>query len=98
MNRIGRELAESSPNGLFRWLGAEGQSAGTFTYNLPHMRSNIDIDEALLRQALKVSGLASKKAVVEEGLRLLVNVHGQRSLSRFRGKIVFDDDILDEKE
>jgi Arc/MetJ family transcription regulator len=61
------------------------------------MDTNLVIDNKLMRQALKASGLASKKAVIEEGLRLLVKVHGQRSIRRFRGKIVFDDDVLNKR-
>jgi Arc/MetJ family transcription regulator len=54
------------------------------------MGTNLVIDDKLMRQALEASGLASKKAVIEEGLRLLVKVHGQRNVRRLRGKIVFD--------
>jgi len=41
------------------------------------MRTNIEIDDALLLQAMKVSGLSTKRATVEEGLRLLVRVREQ---------------------
>ncbi|MCS6289976.1 MAG: type II toxin-antitoxin system VapB family antitoxin [Nitrospira sp.] len=54
------------------------------------MGNNLEIDNRLMRQALKGSGLPSKEAAIEEGLRLVVNVHGHRSIRRFRGKIVFD--------
>ncbi len=54
------------------------------------MRSSIEIDDALLRNALKASGLGSTRAVVEEGLRLLVKVSEQESIRRLRGKILFD--------
>lgn len=36
------------------------------------MRTNIEIDDALLEQAMAASGLTTKRATVEEGLRLLV--------------------------
>lgn len=36
------------------------------------MRTNIDIDDELIRKAMKVTGLSTKKATVEEGLRQLV--------------------------
>lgn len=42
------------------------------------MRTNIDIDEALISQAMRASGAKTKKAVVEEGLRLLVRLGEQR--------------------
>ena len=38
------------------------------------MRTNIVIDDKLMSVALKISGLKTKKEVVEEGLRLLVKV------------------------
>jgi len=41
------------------------------------MRTNIDIDDALLSQAMTLGGLPTKRATVEEGLRLLVRVHEQ---------------------
>jgi Arc/MetJ family transcription regulator len=41
------------------------------------MRTNIDIDDALLTQAMAATGLSTKRATVEEGLRLLVQLHQQ---------------------
>ncbi|MCB8875147.1 type II toxin-antitoxin system VapB family antitoxin [Acidisoma silvae] len=50
------------------------------------MRTNIDIDDDLLAQALEVSGLRTKKAVVEDALRLLVETAGQRqAIETMRG-------------
>jgi Arc/MetJ family transcription regulator len=39
------------------------------------MRTTIDIDDALMRKAMRLSGLTTKKAVVEAALRLLVQTH-----------------------
>jgi Arc/MetJ family transcription regulator len=41
------------------------------------MRTNIEIDDALLSQAMMAAGLTTKRATVEEGLRLLVRIHEQ---------------------
>jgi Arc/MetJ family transcription regulator len=41
------------------------------------MRTNIEIDDELLSKAMKAAGLSTKRATVEEGLRLLVQVRGQ---------------------
>jgi Arc/MetJ family transcription regulator len=50
------------------------------------MRTNIDIDDKLMAQAMKLSGLPTKRAVVEEGLRLMVRVRKQaRALKALRG-------------
>ena len=57
------------------------------------MRTNIVIDNALMRQAMKATGLSTKKAVVEEGLRLLVRVKGQEGIRRLRGKVAWEGDL-----
>ncbi|MGB8759952.1 MAG: type II toxin-antitoxin system VapB family antitoxin, partial [Candidatus Sulfotelmatobacter sp.] len=41
------------------------------------MRTNIDIDDRLMRQAMRRSGAPTKKAAVEAGLRLLAETHAQ---------------------
>lgn len=41
------------------------------------MRTNIDIDDELLTQAMRATGLTTKRATVEEGLRLLVRLRNQ---------------------
>lgn len=57
------------------------------------MRTNIVIDNGLMRQAMKATGLSTKKAVVEEGLRLLIKVKGQTGIRRFRGKVAWEGDL-----
>lgn len=41
------------------------------------MRTNIEIDDELMAQAMRLTGLPTKRAVVEEGLRLVVRVRKQ---------------------
>ena len=41
------------------------------------MRTNIEIDDELLSRAMTVTGLSTKRATVEEGLRLLVRMRKQ---------------------
>lgn len=57
------------------------------------MRTNIVIDSGLMRQAMKATGLLTKKAVVEEGLRLLIKVKGQSGIRRLRGKVAWEGDL-----
>ncbi len=57
------------------------------------MRTNIVIDNSLMRQAMKATGLSTKKAVVEEGLRLLIKVKGQEGIRRLRGKVEWEGDL-----
>jgi Arc/MetJ family transcription regulator len=50
------------------------------------MRTNIEIDDKLMAQALKLTGLPTKRAVVEEGLRLMVRLRKQaQGLKALRG-------------
>jgi Arc/MetJ family transcription regulator len=57
------------------------------------MRTNIDIDDNLMRQAMRSSGARTKRAVVEEGLRLLIRTSDQRTVRRLRGKVTWDGDL-----
>ncbi len=59
------------------------------------MRTNIDIDDDLMAEALKASGSKTKKAAVEEGLRLLVRTRRQGRLRALRGKLRWEGDLDD---
>lgn len=51
------------------------------------MRTNVVIDDDLMESALKASGIKTKKDAIEEGLRLLVQIKGQKKIKGFRGKL-----------
>lgn len=57
------------------------------------MRTNIDLNDTLVKQAQKLSGLKTKKAVVEEGLRILVRMYRQRNVRKLRGKLEWEGDL-----
>ena len=57
------------------------------------MRTNIVIDDVLMSNALRASGLKTKKDAVEEGLRLLVQRNAQREIRKLRGQINWDGDL-----
>ncbi len=57
------------------------------------MRTNIEIDDQLMETAMKRSGAKTKRATVEEALRLLIQIHGQTSIRRLKGKIRWDGDL-----
>lgn len=57
------------------------------------MRTNIEIDDQLMRQAMKATGMRTKRATVEAGLRALAQIRGQASIRRLRGKIQWDGDL-----
>lgn len=57
------------------------------------MRINVNIDERLMRQAMKGSRSRTKRAAVEEGLRLLILTQTQATIRRLRGKIPWNGDF-----
>jgi Arc/MetJ family transcription regulator len=61
------------------------------------MRTNIDIDDRLMRQAMRSSGARTKRAAVEEGLRLLIQTRGQRGIRRLRGKVAWQGDLAESR-
>jgi Arc/MetJ family transcription regulator len=57
------------------------------------MRTNIDIDDRLMRQAMRASGRTTKRGVVDEALRLLVQTRSQAGIRRLRGRIRWIGDL-----
>ncbi len=57
------------------------------------MRTNIVIDDDLMNEAMTLSKLKTKKAVVETGLKLLVQIKKQERLKSLRGKLEWDGDL-----
>jgi Arc/MetJ family transcription regulator len=57
------------------------------------VRTNIIIENRLMRQAMRASGLSTKRAVVKEGLRLLIKIKGQAGLQRLRGKVDWEGNL-----
>ena len=57
------------------------------------MRTNINIDDTLMREAMTLSRLKTKKAVVETGLKLLVQIKKQERIKSLRGKLKWDGDL-----
>ena len=57
------------------------------------MRTNIEIDDWLMREAMRSAGVSTKRATVEEGLRLLVKTRSQASFRRLRGKVHWVGDL-----
>ena len=57
------------------------------------MRTNIIIDDELMSEAMTLSQLKTKKAVVETGLKLLVQIKKQERIKSLRGKLKWDGDL-----
>ncbi len=55
------------------------------------MRTNIVIDDEIMRTAMEISGINTKKGVVEQALREFVARRARKDLGELRGKIRFAD-------
>nr|WP_136249964.1 type II toxin-antitoxin system VapB family antitoxin [Ningiella ruwaisensis] len=62
------------------------------------MRTNIVIDDDLMAQAIKATGLQTKKDVVEQGLKLLIERKKQQSIRTLRGKIDWEGNLDEMRE
>jgi len=54
------------------------------------IRTNIELDAALLKEAARLTGIKTKRVLVHQGLQALVESKRRRPLSALRGKIRFD--------
>ncbi|MCP3661598.1 MAG: type II toxin-antitoxin system VapB family antitoxin [Gammaproteobacteria bacterium] len=59
------------------------------------MRTNIVIDDKLMADALKATGLQTKKEAVEEGLKALIRLNKQAGLRTLKGKLKWEGDLED---
>ena len=62
-------------------------------YQYTFMRTNIVIDDKLMRDTLRATGLMTKREAVEEGLRTLLRLKRQAEIRRFRGKLDWQGDL-----
>ena len=57
------------------------------------MRTNVVIEDKLMKDSLKATGLRTKRDVVELGLRTLLRLRQQEDIRRFRGKLAWEGDL-----
>ena len=57
------------------------------------MRTNIVIDDKLMKETLRLTGLRTKREAVELGLRTIVRLRKQEEIRRFRGKLKWQGDL-----
>ena len=60
---------------------------------LMRTRTNIEIDDRLMRQAMRTGRGRTKRAVVEAALQLLVQTHGQKEIRKLKGKVHWEGDL-----
>jgi Arc/MetJ family transcription regulator len=57
------------------------------------MRTNVVIDDKLMRDALRVTGLKTKREAVDQGLRTLLRLGRQGEIRQLRGKLDWQGDL-----
>jgi Arc/MetJ family transcription regulator len=62
------------------------------------MRTNIEIDDKLMTEALRVSGLKTKRAVVEAGLRILIRLKRQEDILHLAGKVQWEGNLDESRQ
>jgi Arc/MetJ family transcription regulator len=57
------------------------------------MRTNIEIDDKLMKEAMRCASTKTKKETVEAGLRMLVRLKRQEGIRRLRGKVKWEGNL-----
>lgn len=62
------------------------------------MFTSLEIDDELFNEAWNLSGLRTKKGLIEEALRLYVRLHEQAQVRALRGKLIWQGDLDEIRE
>jgi Arc/MetJ family transcription regulator len=62
------------------------------------MRTNIEIDDELMTEALRLTGLKTKRAVVEAGLRILIRLKKQEDILHLAGKVQWEGNLDESRQ
>jgi Arc/MetJ family transcription regulator len=57
------------------------------------MRTNIEIDDKLMKEAMRSANTKTKKETVEAGLRMLIQIKGQEGIRKLRGKVKWEGNL-----
>lgn len=57
------------------------------------MRTNIEIDDKLMKEAMRSANTKTKRETVEAGLRMLIQIKGQTGIRKLRGKVKWEGDL-----
>ena len=57
------------------------------------MRTNIVLDEELVNRAQKLTGIKTKRELVNEALKVLINLRQQEQVRTLRGKLSWEGEL-----
>jgi Arc/MetJ family transcription regulator len=66
-----------------------------FTHKFIFMRTNIELDDVLVSQAIKLSKLRTKREVIQEALKSYVASMKKRQLLNLKGRVSWDGNLKD---
>lgn len=58
------------------------------------MRTNVVLDQALIDQAKRLTGIQTTRAVIDEALRTLIQLREQTEIRRLRGQLHWEEDLM----
>ena len=61
------------------------------------MRTNIVIEDELMAEALRLTGLSTKREAVETALRLMIDLKKQEQIRKYRGKLRWQGDLEEQR-
>ena len=78
---------------LVRGVGAYTQNMWKMVYIVPMGRTNIVIDESLIRKARKLTRLRTKRQIVDRALDLLVRSESRKGILKYYGSGIWQGDL-----
>ena len=57
------------------------------------MKASVEIDDALIADALQTTGLTATDQVIELALKMLIQLKRQEKIKAFRGKLLWEGDL-----
>ena len=57
------------------------------------MRTNVVIEDELMKKALNLGVYKTKRAAIEAGLRLVIQMNSQKRIRDLRGKVKWEGDL-----
>jgi Arc/MetJ family transcription regulator len=62
------------------------------------MRTNIVLDDKLIERAQKLTGIKTKREVVQEALRTLILLREQTEIRQLRGKLTWEGNLDEQRQ
>ncbi len=76
------------------WIDYINKTSTPQNQNIDNMRTNIEIDDKLIRETQKITGIKTKREVVAQALETFLRLKRQEKLAKnLRGKVRWEGDL-----